>query len=159
MRIADSPVAVQGEKIVDGHPRGENPLPLHPVPVGGNDHRKRRHEVRGDPQKGGAFPGGLPDAENVPVLEVAYPAVHHLEVVCGRGVGEILFFHQRHGEGALGGVPRRAGPEDPAADHHKIVFLLRHLPEVPVHDAVAPPLREEMAESKMPRYLFAHRPI
>jgi hypothetical protein len=75
----------------------------------------RRHA-----QKGRSGPSRLANALHVRVLQVADPAVDHLERVRRGGAGEVGPVDQSHGQPALGRVQRSSGTEHPATNDDEI---------------------------------------
>ncbi len=117
------------EQVVDVHAGGQERLALTAVPVGGNQDRQRRDQMRGDAQHRGALGARGAQAANIGVLQVADAAVNHLEAF-GRGAArEIPLFDQGDAQAAQGRVPGGGGAERPAAHHQHVEFLARRVPQ------------------------------
>jgi hypothetical protein len=72
-----------------------------------------------------AIGAGLSYSPQVGVLEVAQAAVDHLEGLGGGGAREIASLEEGDRQTPAGRVARRAGAEDPAADHDQIELAFR----------------------------------
>jgi hypothetical protein len=65
----------------------------------------------------------LADQAEVEVLQVSKPAVDHLRGAAGGTGGIVSAFHERHRVAPAGGVERRPGPGDAAADDDDVESL------------------------------------
>ena len=89
--------------------------------------------MRCHPEEGPSGRGRLPDAADVGVLQVADPAMQHLERVGRGGAAEVAALDQRRAQPALGRIEGHGGTEHAAADHDEVEDAVRQRLEITLH--------------------------
>src|SRR5579872_3004507 len=85
-RILHVPVDVSAQRVIDKHPRPEEPTAALAAPVGRNDKGQGSNQVRGNAQKYRTLKARGAQTPDVGMLEVADATVHHFEAMgrCSR---------------------------------------------------------------------------
>src|SRR5699024_6846851 len=91
------------------------------VPVDRDDHGQRPYQVRcGDPHEQVTFTGALVGDVELPLGQVAQPAVDEFGAPSAGTEGQVVPFHQHRGQAAGGGVQGSSRAGDPGSDHQDV---------------------------------------
>jgi hypothetical protein len=123
-RAVRADVAEQRQRVVEREAGRQLPARHARAGVHRPGEAQRAHEVRRRAQQRAPLAAGLEDQGQVPVLQVAHPAVHQPRRAARRAAPEVVGLHQRHPQPTPRRVARDPRAGDPAADHQQVVHAV-----------------------------------